>query len=527
MRDGTVSVKNVDAVKFSYSIAGATAVEVDNDHDEDGWVTLETKLTSGQEIAVTSVGNGDNISDSTTATTKIYTAPATLATITVDDITFDYMFEGADGEDLAGKVIVSWNAVSGANKYEYILNGNEENATVISTNSVKLTLTDGVSSFAVRAIADPDETVADNGNYSDRYNSGKYALDDEDAILFAQFNVDGRTDDDDEPYTVAEILRVMDFYGSAAADFPSDKEFKVAGVVTSSTLSSGSYDIWLKNGDTTQAFEIYHAKASSIPADYTEKDALVNYTVTAKGYLTVYYATKEFKQNCEVISVYMADADKVKFATEDLASKSAPTPEITAADYTYTLPVEGLYGTKITWSFTGLDISDDGDDMWDDEEGTLVVTRPDIGADARTFTATATVSYGEGENKVESEPLTAIEFTVEAKGASVNLPKTATMSHNSSSTTNLAVVSGSKPNAASDNVALFNFIDSTSNKVTIISTIESSGGSPAIGLNKDGTTRIYANQSMIVTAAEGVTIVSIKLNIKSGSIKFLLAKALL
>lgn len=73
----------------------------------------------------------------------------------------------------------------------------------------------------------------------------------------------------------------------AAGGIYTKEEITVTGEVTSSSYNSKyeSYTVWLKDGDTVKAFELYSAKvAAGVTGDWTAKDAMKGKTVTCTGY---------------------------------------------------------------------------------------------------------------------------------------------------------------------------------------------------------------------------------------------------
>ncbi len=412
LRDGTVKIKNTDAVSFGYSIDGGEAVSVENNHDDDGFVVLETKLTTGQSIAVTSIGNGNEISDSVTPTTISYVAPSTFT-----DVEVTIAHTGVN----VSEVTVTWFAVSGATGYQYTVNNSAlrevdaETATVDGQTQYTMTITlDEGDVFKLNVIGDENpanEPVVATGDYSTKYNTT--------LIEYEAFEIANS-----KTYSVADMLKIINYYGEVTAT----KAFTVTGVVTTNTDYSAYYDnidITIRDENDTSAnpatLILFRAVfASGVGSTSTKANELVGYVVTAEGAPVNYDSTKpELVTNgsitLTVTSAELTAAAKFDFAKADLAKKPAPTPTTTDNDYTYTLPVEGLYGTKITWSFTGLD---EENDVYDETDGTLVITRRD---DDATITATATITLGEGDDAI-SETLEALSFTVEKIGAVVVPP---------------------------------------------------------------------------------------------------------
>lgn len=379
-RDGTVNVKQDNASSFVYKIDGG---------EETGLGVEGVKLTNGQSITVKAIGDGVVYTDSEYSDAVTYKAPATLGVS--EKVTFT-----AEGTT-AGKLIVTWDEVANAKGYMYVVNDDEPVATQDNTVTLDLAETD---TFKVMAVGDKNDEIIANGDYSALFNDGAYT------------EVANCLIDNEKVYTVAEMVKIAVYYDKTADNKPTtERVFKVTGVASSNTAYSSQYnniDITLKEGDAT--FKIYRATfADGVGSTAAVANEYVNYTVTATGVPMVYGTTIEFDAGCEVTAIELSDADRVKYAAEKLSNNLAPTEtKIETDNYTYTFATEGLYGTIITWEFAGLG----DDDMY--EDGTLMVARPAADTADLKFTATATVSYGEGDNKIE-QTLTAIELTVKAQ----------------------------------------------------------------------------------------------------------------
>ncbi|MCH5148927.1 MAG: hypothetical protein J1G05_06195, partial [Clostridiales bacterium] len=384
--DGTVTIENENAVSFDYTIGDGEKQNVANGEDGAA-VTLATKLTNGQTIKVVAKGDGTYYTDS--AEVEItYTAPQALEAVTEVTIAI----EG----NTANKVVITWTAVANATGYSYQIGS----AAAVTTTDTTLTVTLNEGTvFSITALGNTAtaETAA-NGDYSAYYlDSTVYAA--------PAFNIDN-----EKTYTVSEIVKIAKYYGTTA---PS-KEFTVTGVVSSNAAYSTQYsniDVVLKEGSDT--FTVFRANFSAELLDTwktAEANALVDCTVTATG-KPFYYnsSTLEFNSGCKITAVEMSA--EIRVAKAKAAMDDKLDCETTDEDYTYTLPLTGEFGTTITWSFEGLE---EDDYIYDDEEGTLLVTRKDTEI---TFTATATISYTNGDDKANDT--LSFELTVLATGSAV------------------------------------------------------------------------------------------------------------
>ncbi len=94
--------------------------------------------------------------------------------------------------------------------------------------------------------------------------------------------------------TVAEVLDEMANYEASQI---STTKYSVGGVVTSSSYNDSykSYTIWLKDGDTEKAFELYSAVMAEDKDEYHAENALVGMYVECTGYLQLYVASSGAK----------------------------------------------------------------------------------------------------------------------------------------------------------------------------------------------------------------------------------------
>ena len=85
----------------------------------------------------------------------------------------------------------------------------------------------------------------------------------------------------EDPYDVADAI--------LAANNGETKEVYVSGIANSSKYEEGkNYTIWLQNGTTKNAFELYHVTVAEGVEGNTDPNALVGYTVVCKGTLTIF-----------------------------------------------------------------------------------------------------------------------------------------------------------------------------------------------------------------------------------------------
>ncbi|MDE6029987.1 MAG: hypothetical protein K2F90_06705, partial [Clostridiales bacterium] len=174
----------------------------------------EVVLENNQSIAVKAKGDGVNYSDSKWSEAITYKAPkgnlAAPENLTV-------RIQGTD----MGKVVVSWDAVAGTHIYEYAINGPDQNSAMVFENAVTVDLSeidetklDDTWVFQVRALSDDGED-ADDGDYSDWYFSSNYCAG-------VEFKIS-----DDDIYTVAEITKIINYYGEHIPN----REFMVGGKI--------------------------------------------------------------------------------------------------------------------------------------------------------------------------------------------------------------------------------------------------------------------------------------------------------
>lgn len=306
----------------------------------------EVALENGQSVAVKAKGDGVSYSDSDFCATKTYKAPANRLAAP-ENLTV--AIQGTD----AGKVILNWHAVEGASCYAYVVNGDETNAVTVEDNSVTVDLAaidpsklDSTWVFRVKALAADAKEIADDGDYSDNRVSSDYC----EAVEFAV---------SDEIYTVAEIVKIINYYGE---NLPS-REFMITGTV--GTNSDGN--AVLENGLTLFG--------KSVPELYLAiDDNLVGFDVTAIGMLTAKGGVKGLVVS-SVDFEEVAEADRYALVTETLNAWDM-LKEDSKIMSDFFLPVR-LYGVNILW-----DVDDEDTGAFAmDKYGNVTVTCPADGAE--------------------------------------------------------------------------------------------------------------------------------------------------
>lgn len=349
-RDGTVSWTHNEANCANDPIGYKITVDgVEKDGDS-------VQLKSGETIAVIALGDDIHFTDSP-ETSLTYTAPANAfdapANLTVE-------IEGVD----RGAVILKWNAVEGASGYAYIVNENYENAVVVDdvTARVDLTKIDAARladtwSFRVMALGDGNDEIALNGDYSTCFVDSGYCD-------IAEFRV--QRGGDDAVYTVAQIIKVINYFGSK--NLPDDT-FKVSGTVFGNTAYGADINITLKEDE-----EKFVLLGAVMPDDFSiaGENLFAGFTVTAEGKLNVNKADGENRLiNCTAEVVFESLNDRFELAAVTLRAMDALQLG-TEHTENFTLPT-ALYGIKVDW---GIQASSGDVFSFDDETEIVTVTRP-------------------------------------------------------------------------------------------------------------------------------------------------------
>ncbi len=245
----------------------------------------------------------------------------------------------------AGKVNLNWSAVEGASGYAYIVNGDESDAVTVKETSVTVDLAeinasklDATWAFRVKALGNEAQGL-DDGDYCDE-------------VKFAVSN--------DEIYPVAEILKIMNYYGE---HLPS-REFMVTGTIAAN--SDG--DAVLENG-----FTLF---GKDVPELYLAIDGnLVGLDVTAMGTLAVDGEVKGLASYRSVDFNGIEEGDRYALVVETLNAWDVLKEESQVMGDFY-LPVN-LYGVNILWT-----VEDDGNGALAlDKYGNVTITCPADGED--------------------------------------------------------------------------------------------------------------------------------------------------
>ena len=331
----------------------------------------EVQLENGQSVAVKAKGDGVSFSDSGFSATKTYRAPAgSLAA--PENLTAT--IQGSD----AGKVILSWSAVAGASGYEYLINGDETNATTVEENSVTIDLAeidatklDSTWEFSVKALAQEAE-AADDGDYSGYKTSSGYCKE-------VEFSVSH-----DEIYTVAELLKIMNYYGE---HLPS-REFIVTGTVQ----SNAGGDAVLENG-----FTLF---GDDVPELYLSIDGkLAGLGVTAMGTLKTDGEVKGLASYRSVDFSGLEENERYKLVIDTLKAWDMLKEDSKIMGDFY-LPVR-LYGVNILW-----EVDDNGTGAFAlADNGNVTVTCPAAGGEDIPVMLTATLYVDNDHMYVEDDVL--------------------------------------------------------------------------------------------------------------------------
>ncbi|MDE5562372.1 MAG: hypothetical protein K2J01_02360 [Clostridiales bacterium] len=350
--------------------AGGYAFKI-NAGDEQTAENRTVLLENNQSIAVKAKGDGVSYSDSEWSDAKTYKAPAGNLPAP-ENLTVQ--IQGTD----SGKVVVSWDAVAGANGYKYSINGPEQNAAIVEENSVTVDLSaidatklDNTWVFQVKAIGEDSEAIANDGDYSALRGSSKYCAGVEFSIA-------------DEIYTVAEILKIINYYGEHIPN----REFMVAGTIA----ENKDGDAVLENG-----FMLF---GEYVPELYLAiDDRLEGLEVTAMGTLVSDGDVKGLSSYRSVDFENIAEDDRYDLVIDTLNAWDMLKEDSKIMGDFY-LPVK-LYGVNILWNV----IVDDEDAFVMDKYGNVTVTCPASGADDIDVMLTAML-YVDNDHMYEEDELT-------------------------------------------------------------------------------------------------------------------------
>ena len=378
-RDGTASWTNNpanhqnDAAGYEVKVNGTAAGET-------------VKLNDGDTITVKALGDGVYFADSDEAQLT-YTAPANHFEAPTN---LTVVIEGVD----KGVVVVSWDAVDGTSGYAYVINDGYDNAVTTSDTTAKVDLSkiDATKlgdtwSFRVMALGDGNNEVAEDGDYSSRFEASEYCE-------IVEFRVE--RGDDEKVYTVSEILKVINYFGKK--NLPDDT-FTVSGTVSANTAYGENIDITLKEGTSTFLLE-----GAAVPADYafTPENLLNGTTVKATGKLAVSTVSGvEVKKlaGSDAEIVFEALADRYALAAK-LLNGMDELQEDTQHTEDFDLPV-ALYGVNVDW-----DVTADDNVFVIDGDGHVTVTQPEASAkDDAYVMLEVSLYYGEMEDIYDEDLL--------------------------------------------------------------------------------------------------------------------------
>ena len=310
-----------------------------NDVAQDQTSSLSVKLSNNQKIEVMAVGNGTTYLSSEYSQAITYKAPASTLSAPANIV---IKVEGTT----AGTVLVSWDEVTGATGYKYIV-GTDNPVEVDGHSNIELTLAEG-QAIKVMAVGVYDIETA--GDYSACIEDSEYSAPE-------TFTIDNTI-----TYSVSEIIPIAVYYGTTA----STKDFTVSGVVSANEAYSTQFKnigITLKEGDLT--FVLFGSKFANGGGYTLAADELKGFTVSATGKVLYHEGTTpEFGVN-NVVTVTDGDSD----ARMALAVREMSLDEVYYSDFD--LPVAG-FGVNVTnWTVEIADTANSDalaaakvDDVW-------------------------------------------------------------------------------------------------------------------------------------------------------------------
>lgn len=320
--------------------------------------------------------------------------------------------------------------------------------------------------------------------------------------VFAGAVVPDAGSDIEYPFTVAQARAKAIEIGTTS----NGVKYYIRGLVKSikTAYSSTNQNISLNLVDSAESTEIFIAYQTGISKE--EADSIVE----GKTVVTVYGTIYNYQGNTPETEGKKASS-VVRIVTPEIELTSitvSPASKTLKVDDEFTLTATPNTGAKlgeVTWSVQS------GSEYVDVDENGKVT--------AKAVTPDGTPAVVRVTSNVKSTVYGECEITVVAKGGTVE--ETATMSYAGSTSQNLAV------NALAANAALVG-LDGT---IFGVNTNECGSYKNKIGLNKDGTIRLYANKadgvgSMMTLSITGGTIKSIKVTLGStGSLTNLEVKA--
>ena len=376
--DAPAVTVNVDGLASWGAVENASNYTVKIGETETETAGTSVQLKDGETISVQAVGDGTSYLTGDYSAPKTYKAPAGDLTAP-ENLTV--AIQGID----TGKVILNWNAVEGAHGYRYSVNGSEQNAVTVEENTATADLSeidasklDSTWFFQVKAIGNYSEEIIDNGDYSALRASSDYCGEVEFTIA------------DDEIYTVAEILKIMNYYGEKLPV----REFMVQGTIKSN--SDG--DAVLENGFTL--FGEY------VPELYLAIDKrLEGLNVTALGTLTAKGEVKGLSSYRSVDFDGIEENDRYALVIETLNAWDMLKEDSKIMGDFY-LPVK-LYGVNIDWT---VDDEDTGAFVVD-KYGDVTVTCPADGEEDILVMLTAVLYLDDDHIYLDSEPVYMVAVT--------------------------------------------------------------------------------------------------------------------
>ncbi|MDE7406532.1 MAG: hypothetical protein K2M89_06645 [Clostridiales bacterium] len=380
----------IDGLATWGAIANASNYIVKIGEAETETTATSVRLQNEQTVSVQAVGDGDSYLTGDFSSPKTYKAPTTILA-TPENLTV--AIQGTD----TGKVILSWDAVQGANGYEYRINGGlttatvEETSVTVDLSAIDASRLDDTWFFQVRALSGDIYDIVyeyllaaakDDGDYSDILASGAYC----EEVEFAVSN--------DDIYTVAEIIKIMNYYGNSLPY----REFMVSGTVT----ANADGDAVLENG-----FTLF---GKDVPELYLAIDErLVGLDVTAMGTLAVNGGVKGLSSYRSVDFDNIAENDRYALVIDTLNAWNMLKSDSKIMDDFY-LPVK-LYGVNIMW-----DVDDDDTGAFAlDEYGNVTITCPAAGADDIPVMLTATLYIDDNNIYLDDEPIFMFVITADTR----------------------------------------------------------------------------------------------------------------
>lgn len=285
----------------------------------------------------------------------------------------------------------------------------------------------------------------------------------------------------ESPLSITDAKEIIDINGTTASSQP----LYVKGIVSSNSAFNSQYNnydyVWLQSedGQTAQAFELYHCKLnSSITGSYSSANSLVGKEVVAYGYGKIYGTTYELCQVSsgtpkypEILSVNNPEATGIAL------NKSS---------------VEIDAGGSITLTATLTPSNASSPVTWESSDTTVATVANGVvrGVSAGTATITASVS-----SDIQAECVVTVigSSSVSADELTIDL-----------STNNTTTVSENEISWVDSNVYSISCVKSSSTTAT-----NNYYGGDSQGRTS---TRFYKNSKLTITPANGATISKVEFN---------------